>query len=143
MAPTTVRSLEIDPNNHVWLVAGAALWRMTATPDFTLAAAPALWLQAPAENRQGSVIVGSQGGFTESVMLAVYGLPTGVTAQVVPSQVTAGQRSTLTLQTTGDVALGVYPAIVIGSSTTIIHTTPLTVMLVAEVYAVNLPVVGK
>lgn len=142
-ATTTVRSLESDANHHIWLVADGSLWRLSGMPDFTLQVAPTNWLVTPGTSRQGQVVVGRQEGFTETVTLAVNGLPSRVTAHLASSQVRAGQGVTLTIQAAADTPLGVYPATLIGTRGLLTHTTPLTVLLVANLDEFYLPLVER
>lgn len=142
-ATTLVRSLEIDPHNHVWLVANRSLWRLSGTPTFSLTVQPDRWLLQPGAGGQGQVSVERQEGFTGTVTLSLTGFPVAITPHLTAAPVAAGQRVTLTLQVAAEAALGVYPATLLGTSGTLTQTTPLTVYVVAEIYAAYLPVVPR
>ncbi len=140
---TVVRSLEIDPHNHVWLVAAGSLWRLSGTPTFTLAVQPDHWLLQPGAGSQGQITVGSQEGFTGTVSLRLSGFPGSITTDLPTAPVTVGQRITLTLQVAAETPVGLYPATLLGTSGPLTRTTPLTVSVVTAVRTVYLPVVQR
>ena len=142
-ATTLVRSLEIDPHNHVWLVADGSLWRLSGMPTFTLTVQPDRWLLQPGQSSQSEVRVERQEGFTGTVLLRLTGFPTVITTDLTAAPVTASQPVTLTFQVAAEAALGVYPATLLGTSGTLTQTTPLTVYVVAEIYTAYLPVVQR
>jgi hypothetical protein len=143
LATISVRSLEIDGNNHTWLVAGGSLWRLSGTPDFSVTVQPMQWLLQPGMSRQGQVVVGVQEGFTGTVALTITGLTTDVTAVLHAPQVTAGQSVTLTVTAAAAAEPGLYPATLLGAGGALTHTTPLTVTVAAELYEVRLPTVQR
>jgi len=133
------RHLEIDSNNHVWMVANQALWRMSPTPDFSLR--PAIWLLAPDDQRRQQLQVASLGGYQAPVTVTLSGLPTGITAVLEPAVVQAGDSITVTVSVDPGVPLGDYTATLIGASATISHTSPLTLSVVGQVHEDYLPFV--
>jgi Big-like domain-containing protein/List-Bact-rpt repeat protein len=65
-------------------------------------------------------------GTAESVQLTAYDLPQGATASFVPSTVTAGGSSTLTLTAGASTPAGTYTVEVAGTSPSAVHGTPVT-----------------
>ena len=65
-------------------------------------------------------------GTAESVQLTAYDLPQGTTASFVPSTVTAGASSTLTLTAGASTPAGTYTVEVAGTSPSAVHGTPVT-----------------
>lgn len=140
---SAVRRLAVDANNHIWLLANAALWRLTPPADFQLTVQPNVWLLAPGESRGGRIVVGSQEGFTNAVTLSLHGLPSGVTATLGLNPIHAGNNVTVTVTAAAGTTLGSYPATLRGVSNHITHTVPLTVAVVGEVFADHLPLVVR
>lgn len=141
---STVQTLVVDANNHVWLVADGSLWRMTTSrPTFTLTAQPNVWLLTPNASRPGMVRVDGYEGFNETIALDLHGLPRGATATLVPSAVSAGQDATLTLTTAADLIPGVYPLSLVGTSETLTQSIPLTMVVVSELFDLYLPTVAR
>jgi len=143
MQSNLVRSLSVDAHNHVWLVADAALWRLTPKPTFQLTVQPRIWWLTPNTSRHGTVVVDRQEGFNTPITLTFASLPTGISATLTPPVVTAGQPTTLTLTTTDAVAPGVYPLTLVGTSETLTQTAPLTIMVVSELFNLYLPAVNR
>jgi thermitase len=98
--------------------------------DFTIAVSPSVryavggLLALPYE-----IELGSQGGFTGLVDLAVAGQPPGATALLVPSSSPAPGASTLTVQLAALTPLGTYTLTVTGSSGGLAHETSATLVV--------------
>lgn len=85
------------------------------TPDFTVAVSPSSTTVAAGSSATVAVATTAIAGSTQSIALAVSGLPSGVTGSFSPSTVTAGGSSTLTL-TASATATGTATYTVTGTS---------------------------
>ncbi len=92
-AATGPLSVTIDGNT---LVAAEPL-TVNASSSFTLAVNPARVTLIRGQSTAFSVSVTSSDGFAGLATLAISGLPSGVTASFVPSQIASGQTSLLTV----------------------------------------------
>jgi ligand-binding sensor domain-containing protein len=135
-----VRSLEVDANNHVWVVAGQALWRLSARPDFGLR--NHALLLAPGSSRRQQLQVASAGGFRGEVSLALHNLPAALSGQIEPVTVRAGDSFTLTISAGAEVEPGVYTGELQGASGEITHTSGITVVIANAVVDGFLPLVA-
>ena len=88
----------------------------SATPDFTLTAAPAALTVAPGAGVQSVITLARTGGFAGNVTFTTSTLPAGVTATFTPNPAPAN-TSTLAFTTTSATPAGVYTIIVTGSAT--------------------------
>jgi hypothetical protein len=131
-------TLEIDEDNHLWLVGDRQLWRLSL-PDFQLD--QQFWLLVPGSSRQRTISVHAIAGYSGSVLLDVTGLPIGVTATFETNPVQAGEATQLTLTADAGVALGTNNATLGGTDGVITHTVPFTLKLVAVVYEFYAPLV--
>ncbi len=131
----------VDENNHVWLTDGA-LWRMSPEPDFSLEIGPALWFMTPDDGRSGLVQIKSIEGYQEKVELSISGLPEGVSAEITPNPLPAGESAVLTL-TTKDAALGENSLTVSGSSGSLSRQRSFTLAVGENVADRLLPVVAR
>jgi uncharacterized membrane protein len=95
----------------------------TASPDFTLSAAPASETITPGSSTTFAATLGAQNGFTGIVKLAALGLPAGVTASFAPPSITTSGSSTLTLTSTSTTQGGTYTLTIEGVSATQVHNT--------------------
>lgn len=138
-----VRRLAVDANQHIWLLADGALWRVSPPADFQLTAQPNFWLVGLGASRHGRIIVTGQEGFNAAVTLTLSGLPSGVTATLSPNPIHPGNEVTVTMTAAPETALGFYPVTLIGASTNLTHTTALTVAVVTAVFAEHLPIITK
>jgi len=135
-----VHRIEVDSNNHVWIVAKTALWRMSPMPDFSLR--PTTWLLAPGDHRRQQLQVVSLGGYQAPVTVILSGLPSGITATLEPTVVQSGDAITVMVSVDTDTPLGDYVTTMTGSSPSISHTIPLTLSVVEHVYDNYFPLVG-
>lgn len=73
---------------------------LTVTPSstFTLTALPASATAMPGQSVSYALSLASTTGFSQLASLALSGVPSGVTPNLQPAQITAGQTSVLTLQ---------------------------------------------
>ena len=136
-----VRSLVIDQNNHVWLVANDSLWRLSSRPDFNLTMQSQLWLLQPGMTQQRVLEISSLEGYTETVSLALDGLPTGVTGAFSTDTVAAGENVNLTLTAESSALPGNYPVTLLGSSSAVTHTLPINVVVADQLFDFYLPAV--
>lgn len=138
-----VNRLDVDRNNHVWLAAGGALWRMTMPPDFRLRAWPNIFLLTASSSVQAQVQVASQEWFTGAVTLTISGWPDWITATFDPNPVTAGSATTMTIQVGDEIIAGIYPALLVGQNGTVTHTTPVQAFVAPSFYDRRLPLLLK
>lgn len=132
--------LEVDANNHLWMVAAGQLWRLSPRPDFQLEEAS--FLLAPGTSRGRTIGVQSIGGYTEPVLLDLLELPAGVTAAFEPNPVPAGETTTLTMTAEEGVSLGAYYPYLHGTDGVITHTVSFTLAVVPEVTDLYLPLLA-
>lgn len=138
-----IRGLEVDQDNRVWIGATSGLWRMSAQPDFRVAASGALWLAAPGGSRRESVAIERLSGHSEPVTLQLRDLPAGVTAQLTPNPVPVGVPITVTLTAAADAPLGQQRVTLIGADGNSTHTAQIELAVVAQVIDHYLPVIGN
>ncbi len=98
-------------------------------PDFTLGVTPASQTVTAGAGTTYSVSVNPSGGFGGSVTFGASGLPSGVTASFSPASSTTS--STLTLTTNSSVAPAGYPFTITGTSGSLNHSTPATLVVQA------------
>lgn len=134
-----VRRLEVDQNDHAWIVAEEALWRMSPTPDFVLRTA--MWLLTPGGQRSQQIHVASLGGYQAPVTVTLSGLPSGITATLEPTVVQAGDDVMAAVSVEPGTPLGDYTATLIGASIGISHTTSVTLSVVEHVYDNYFPII--
>ncbi len=94
----------------------------TPSSDFSIAATPAVALLTLGGTLTGSVDTTVVSGDAQSVSIKVSGLPTGASATVDPTTITAGSSAKLTITTSASTPLGAYPVTVTGTSATASHT---------------------
>jgi len=85
-------------------------------PSFTLSASPTALTIVPGTSVTNTITVLPQTGFTGSVSLVAYGLPSSITGSLAPSSTTG--TSVLTLTASSTATLGTYPVTIVGTSTT-------------------------
>jgi hypothetical protein len=95
---------------------------VSATPDFTLGAAPPSTSVVQGVSATYTVSVAALNGFSGSVTLSASGQPSGSTASFAPASISPGVGSTLTITTSGSVAAGSYTVTITGTSGSITHT---------------------
>jgi hypothetical protein len=89
---------------------------INAAPSFTLSASPTSLSIVPGTSVTDTITVLPQTGFTGSVSLTAYGIPSGITASFTPGSTTG--TSVLTLAASSSATLGMYPVTIGGTSTT-------------------------
>ena len=103
----------------------------SVTNDFNIGAAPSTLSIAQGAAGTSTIRTTLVSGSAESVALTISGLPSGVTGAFVPTSVTAGGSSTLTLTVSGSAATGTYPLTVTGTAASATHTTPVSLTVTA------------
>ena len=98
-------------------------------PDFSLGVTPASQTVTAGAGTTYAVSVNPSGGFGGSVTFGTSGLPSGVAAGFSPGSSTSS--STLTLTTTSSVAPGSYPFTITGTSGSLSHSAPATLVVQA------------
>ncbi|GHE08194.1 carbohydrate binding domain-containing protein [Streptomyces alanosinicus] len=101
----------------------------TTTPpanDFSVSLSPATASVDPGAGATAAVRTSVTSGSAQSVDLAVSGAPSGVTASLSPSSVTAGGTSTLTVKTAAGTAPGSYPLTVTAAAGSTRHSATFT-----------------
>jgi subtilase family serine protease len=88
---------------------------ITPEPGFFISASPASATVIPGTSATDTITVSPQTGFTGNVNLAAYGLPSGVTASFTPNPATGA--SVLKLTASNATAIGIYPVVITGTST--------------------------
>ncbi|MGW1052188.1 carbohydrate binding domain-containing protein [Streptomyces sp. NPDC002521] len=101
----------------------------TTTPpadDFSVSLSPATAAVDPGATATATVKTSVTSGGAQPVDLSVSGAPSGVTASLSPSSVTAGGTATLTVKTAASTAPGTYTLTVTGTSGSTRHGSALT-----------------
>ncbi|MGW2321839.1 carbohydrate binding domain-containing protein [Streptomyces sp. NPDC001680] len=101
----------------------------TTTPpadDFSVSLSPATAAVDPGATATATVKTSVTSGGAQPVDLAVSGAPSGVTASLSPSSVTAGGTATLTVKTAASTAPGTYTLTVTGTAGSTRHGSALT-----------------
>ena len=102
----------------------------SASPDFSLAAAPAAVSMSQGGSATTTVTETPVNGFSGSVALTASGLPAGVTASFNPASTTS--TSTLTFTASGTAATGTSTVTVTGTSGGLLHTATVSVTVNAS-----------
>ena len=90
---------------------------LVVTPDFTLAASPGSQSVNPGGNTSYTVNTTAVGTFTDTISLAVTGLPTNATGTFSATPVSAGSSPTLTVTTASNTPTGTYTLTITGTGT--------------------------
>jgi uncharacterized membrane protein len=99
---------------------------VTAAPnDFSISANPSSLGVAQGNAGSTTISTAVTSGSAQSVALSASGLPAGASASFNPSSVTAGNSSTLTVQTSCSTLAGSYTVTVTGTGTSATHPTTL------------------
>ena len=101
----------------------------SATPNFSLSAAPSSVSIAQSASGSSTITVSPQNGFTGSVSLTTSGVPSGVTAVFSPTS--TASTSTLTLTAGGTAATGTATVTVAGTSGSLSHSTTVSLTVTA------------
>ena len=99
-----------------------------ATPDYSLSVSPASQNAVQGSPTPGyAVTISPSNGFASSVTLSANGLPPGASAAFSPNPATSS--STLTISTSSTTPIGSYPFTITGTSGTLSHTAPATLVV--------------
>ena len=98
-------------------------------PGFSLSTSATSLSLAPGASLSSTISISAQNGFSDSVSLAVSGLPAGVDASFSPA--TAATASTLTLTASGSAVAGTSTVTVMGVAGTLTGTAKLTLTVAA------------
>jgi hypothetical protein len=91
--------------------------------DFSVSVKPSAATVRQGRTAEYTVSTGVTSGSAQTVVLSVSGLPSGTTARFVPARVTAGRKSTLTVNTGKATPIGNYTLNVTATGTSGAHTT--------------------
>jgi subtilase family serine protease len=94
------------------------------SPDFSLGISPSSRTVTAGNGTSYTVTLSTSGGFSNNVALGTSGLPAGVSTSFSPSSLGSSTSSTLTLTTSGSLAPGTYPFSVTGTSGSLAHSAP-------------------
>lgn len=94
----------------------------TTSNDFSISASPSSLSVAAGSSGSSTISTAVVSGSAGTVSLAVSGAPSGVTASLNPTSVTAGNSSTLSISTTSSAAAGTYTLTVTGTEGTATHS---------------------
>jgi subtilase family serine protease len=99
----------------------------TATPNFTISAAPASLTVTQGSSGASTITITSTGGFSSATTLSASGLPSGVTAAFSTNPVTPAANgtatSTLTLTASATATTGAATVTITGTSGSLTHST--------------------
>jgi subtilisin family serine protease len=136
---TVTTSANIAPGSYPLTVAGSsgstthtatAVLVVPAPPDFTLGATPSSLTVAAGSSGSSTVAVGAVNGFAGNVALSLGGLPPAVgSAGFTPAVIGGAGTSKLGVAVSATAPPGSYPLTVTGSSGSIVHSAPLTLVV--------------
>ncbi len=118
------------------LVHTATTTLVVNVPDFSIAGSPASRTIAAGASTTYAATIGALNGFTGAVNLAVLGLPSGASGTFSPATVTNSGTSTLTVTTSASTPTGAYTITLRGASGSLVHTTPITLVIGAPDFTV-------
>jgi subtilisin family serine protease len=119
------------------LVRTATVTLNVVVPDFTVSASPTSATVNAGQTATYPVSVGFVNGFTGTISLTA-SYPSGATVGYSPSSLSAAGSSTLTVKTATTTAGGTYTLTITGtSSTKVVHTTTVTLTVIAPDFAVS------
>jgi hypothetical protein len=104
---------------------------VTVPADFTLGVSPGSQTVAAGSSTSYGVTVTASGGFTGIVDLTATGAPAGVSTSFTLSSVAGSGTSTLLVSTTSTTAPGTYHLTVTGTSGSLVHSQPVTLVVTA------------
>jgi hypothetical protein len=133
--------LEVDDNNHLWLVNDGLLWRLSPTPGFALD--PQAWLLPPGSSRQRTLTVHSISGYSSAVTVSLDGLPPGITAAFQPNPFPAGESTQLTLTVDPTVTPGTYTATLEATDGDRTQSAPFTIIIAPTVHDLYAPLAAR
>jgi subtilisin family serine protease/subtilisin-like proprotein convertase family protein len=114
--------------------AGPLLFVTNPSPPvngFAIAATPATAQVAAGSATAVSIGTRVTSGVAQPVALRVTGLPSGATAALASTSVTAGAADALTISTTNATPVGSYPLTITGTAATATHSTKITLTVTA------------
>src|ERR1700682_2222937 len=100
-------------------------------PDYSLSATPSSRSVVQGAGTSYTVTVTPSGGFTATVTFSVSGLPAGAAATFNPTSVAGSGSSTMSVHTATTTPTRSYPLTITGTSGTLTHTTPVTLVVTA------------
>lgn len=119
-------------SNHGTSVVNLLASAVSAPPDFSLTATPTITVPAGSSS-EAQISVVAANGFSDAVNFTVSGLPAGANATFVPTSVSGGGSTEMTVSATASVPPGNYPLTVTGSSTgqdgNLTHSAALTLVI--------------
>jgi len=102
---------------------------VNSTGDFALSASPTTLQISRGGNGSDTVNVTALQGFTSAVSLSLGGLPARTSASWSPSTVTGSGSSVLTIRVNKPARSGTYNLTITGTSGTLVHSIPLTLVV--------------
>lgn len=102
---------------------------VNSTGDFALSASPTTLQISRGGNGSDTVNVSALQGFTSAVSLSLGGLPARASASWSPSTVTGSGSSVLTIRVNKPARSGTYNLTITGTSGTLVHSIPLTLVV--------------
>jgi hypothetical protein len=147
-SPTYGGFIEVDENDHVWLIEDPGqwqdkvLWRMSPRPNFRLSAGPSAWFIAPDGSRTIAISAISIEGYAKPVALALRGLPPGVAARLDPELVFPGQHALVIITAQGALT-GTTTITLRATSGDIEHDLEIPLAIVGQVHESWMPAVAS
>jgi hypothetical protein len=102
----------------------------TVTNDFSISASPSSLTLAQGAGGSSTISTAVTSGSAQAITLSVSGTPSGATASLSPTSITAGQSSTLSVNA-GTAAAGTYTLTVTGTGTSTTHSTSVSLTVTA------------
>ncbi len=112
---------------HVTTV--ALIVNSSTPPDFSVSATPSSRTVRRGSSTTYTVTVTALNGFAGTVGLSVSGLPSRSSASFSPTSVTGSGTSTMTVRTDSKTPRGTYTLTIRGTSGSLAHTTPVTLIV--------------
>jgi kumamolisin len=116
----------------VWNMARDLVGSGGGTNDFSISASPSSLSIAQGNNGASTISTAVTSGSAGTVSLSASVSPSGPTASLSPTSVTAGGSSTLTVTVGASVAAGSYTVTVTGTEGSAVHTTPVSVTVTSS-----------
>ncbi len=113
----------------------ASITLTITNPNFTLSASPAGVSVMPGTSGTSTLTITPQSGFSNTVTLTASGLPKGVTASFSPASTTG--TSSVTFSAASTVAAGTTTVTITGSSGALIHTAPISLVIVVPNFTLS------
>jgi len=104
---------------------------VTASSDFSISGSPASQAVAQGSGTTYTTTTAAYGSFNSAIALSVSGLPTGAAGTFSPASITGAGSSTLTVSTTTATPEGIYSLTITGTSGNQVHTTTVTLTVIA------------